>query len=225
MLCGLEIPVQDVQGVMEIIILRIKFLENTLNNSHMDFEKGSDVVFIFFISGEVLFFLLLLIIAGASWIIENIGWILLIAVVVNVVIPLLIYWKPKLFFAVVAAFLVIGLAVLLIDTVSENVKTNNQEYTLYRATDTCTFLDESHKTVEIPEGAIFVIFSHAEQKSKEPQFIGNSRLCYWYYGGTVHSSTVSVLAEIYKWDAVDWNREEIGTTTYREIMNGKWWLN
>lgn len=179
---------------------------------------------IIFISGEVLLLLLILVVAGISWIIDNLLWILLFAVVVNLIIPLLIYWKPELVVAAVIAFLVIGLIAYLICAGVDQAKINDHEITLYRATGTCTFFDEAHETIAIPKGAIFVIFGHPEQQSKEPQYIGKATICYWYYEGTVYNSTVSNLAEVYKWQGVNWNREEVGTTTYKEIMQGNWWV-
>ena len=170
-------------------------------------------------------FLLILIIAGASWIIDNILWIILVAVIINVILPLLFYWKPKLCIAIAAVLLIIGLGVGLISAVTDQINTNNREITLYRATDTCAFYDETYEIRKIPEGAIFVVFGHHEQKSQEPGFIGSRTLCYWYYEGTVYNSTVSNKAQIYKWDGVNWNREEIGVTTYKEIMYGDWWKN
>lgn len=178
---------------------------------------------ILFISGELILFLLVIFIAGIAWLVENLWWIILTLVIINVVIPLIIYKCPELFFKAVAVLLIIGILALIITYFGERAEVNNEPVKIYRATDNCTFYDESHETIQIPQGAIVAIYYHPEEKSKEARYVGSSQRCQWYYDGKEYSATVSVLGTIYNWDVMNWNLEEIGATTYQKLLRENWW--
>ena len=178
---------------------------------------------ILFISGELLFFVLLLVIVGITWVIENVWWIILALVVINIVIPLILYICPKLIIYPVAAIFIVGIVVGVFTLIIENEEVNSKTIKLYRSTDTCTFYDENHEIVQIPQGAIVAIYYHPEEKSKEERYVGSSQRCQWYYAGREYHATVSVLADVYNWESINWNLEEVGTTTYQKLQLDNWW--
>lgn len=176
---------------------------------------------IIFLSGEMLFLVLLLLIAGITWILDNLLWIILVAVIVNIVIPLILYKRPELFIGAVIVLIIVAVIALICMSINKKTEVNSTPVTISKATGDCVIIDESGDTIQISKGSIVAVFRHPEQQSAEHGFAGNSTICYWY-DGIVRSTTVSTLHEIMNEPRNEWNLLEVDTITYKEFLDGKW---
>lgn len=180
-------------------------------------------MWLFFLSPWTILILVLCIIACGVLFLQNIGYMILIAIFVIVMLVLLVMW-PKQTIITTVLLAALGSGYYYIDS---TVKTNNTPVTIYQATDICTFFDEQNTRIQIPNGAIVAKFYHPKQESIEKQVHGSSYMCYWYYDGTVFYSTESLLHsknnKFINNEKNEWHLEEIKKTTLKQFQKGNWW--